>query len=810
MNKSWYIPLPDGRIAGHRRQDLPNGKTGLGDMGTASFPLIGADRLANVSPVIGSHSSQFGLVALTYANSGKPVFPCNPETKAPMIRGGFKRATTDEQVIAEWAKKYPDAMVGIPTGKESGVTVLDFDPECEATAEKMLPGMPESRTHSTPSGGVHVLFKYTPEAGTIGADVIPLPKGACTCEPTATKKCQIDLRNDGGYIIVPDSVRSDGGKYTVISNAGLAEMPSEILAKLKEGKREKRQAIAVPAGTAEGMYPEGQRNHALASLAGTMRSRGMGAETIEAALLVENQKKCNPPLPNHEVTAIATSIGSYPVTNSPQNSKLVNSDNSLVRIEKISEQTYSDSLKFPVDSLPEVVRNYCVEAAKAIGVPVEMVACPMLAYAGATIGRHQRIQLKRGFVQYPALWVVTVAPPGAAKSPADAAARIGIDQLQSEAKQVFDLAEERFKRDLQSWKDSTSNETRGPAPEAPVLEHYYSTDTTIEGLSRILANSPGIALSRDEIVGWVNAMDAYKGGKGSERQQHLSAWAYTPIKVDRKTSATLLIEHPVVSVVGGVQPDVMNELAVEAGRRDGFLERVLWIVPSAKPTRWSEDETSPEAIATLVSLFCRLRHTESTPKPVTLSRGAYKLFTSWYDENQNSIIESAGLMQGVYAKMPLQLARIALILHCFEHPDTPDSRTVSAESMAAAIKLTEYFRGQAGLALMMIGVGSKYRGSGTTAKLFQILTNAKGEWCSRSKLHKQLGGHTPAEEINQSLRELEDSELAEKRKPESNPTGGRRGEEWRITPSERTELSEETSWETVEPTEGESITEFTI
>jgi len=254
----------------------------------------------------------------------------------------------------------------------------------------------------------------------------------------------------------------------------------------------------------------------------------------------------------------------------------------------------------------------------------------------------------------------------------------------------------------------------------------------------------------------------------------------------------------------------MNELAVEAGRRDGFLERVLWIVPSAKPTRWSEREVSPESRDALLDLFRQLRHIDSNPNPVKLSRGAYKLFTSWYDENQESINESAGLMQGVYAKMPLQLARIALVLHCFEEPAQPANRSVSAETMANAIKLVEYIRGQAGLALMMVGVGSKYRGSGTTARLFQILTQANGEWCSRSKLHKQLGGHTPAEEINQSLRELEDSELAEKRKPESNPTGGRRGEEWRITPSERTELSEETSWETVEPTEGESITEFTI
>ena len=730
-----------------------------------------------------------------------------------MIIGGFKRATTDRLIITEWATKYPNAMVGMPTGKVTKVSVFDFDPQCGITADQMLPGMPDTRTHGTPSGGVHKLFKYTSEVGSIGARVIQIPPGVCKCEEDAKKKCGIDLRNDLGYVIVPPSVRADGVKYTVISNIGLAEMPSEIIAKLKEAKREQRKAIDSPAGSAEGTIPEGQRNQVLVSLAGSMRNRGMDAETIEAALLIQNRKRCNPPLPDLEITKIAQSVERYPVGDSNPPSQLVNSVNSVSSLSdpvEIPEDENAKKLSFPVDSLPEVVKRYCVESAEAKGVPVEMLAAPLIAYAGAAIGRNQRIQLKRGFVQYPVLWVVTVANPGAAKTPADDAARVGINHLQAEAKIRFDAEEEIYKRDIQWWKDSTSNETRGAMPTPPELEHFYSTDTTMEGLCRNLENSPGIALACDEIVSFVNSMNQYKGGKGAERTQHLSAFSGAPIKVDRKTSATLLIEHPVVPIIGGVQPDVMNELAAETGRRDGFLERMLWIVPNAKPSFWSEDETSLEAEESIVSLFRRLRHSEPNPNPVTLSRGAYKIFTSWYDENRNSILESQGMMQGVYAKMPLQLARITLILHCLEHPDSSDSRKVTAKAMAAAIDLVEYFRGQAGLALMMIGVGSKYRGSGTTAKLFQILTKAKGEWFSRSKLHQELGGHTAADEITKALAELEGENLAEKRKPEAASTGGRRGEEWRIYSSELTELSELTSLEQIESFEVGATTEVTI
>jgi len=56
--------------------------------------------------------------------------------------------------------------------------------------------------------------------------------------------------------------------------------------------------------------PAGQRNQTLASLAGSMRRRGMSQEAIEAALLVEN-RRCGPPLPDTEVQRIAASIGRY-------------------------------------------------------------------------------------------------------------------------------------------------------------------------------------------------------------------------------------------------------------------------------------------------------------------------------------------------------------------------------------------------------------------------------------------------------------------------------------------------------------------
>jgi uncharacterized protein (DUF927 family) len=57
---------------------------------------------------------------------------------------------------------------------------------------------------------------------------------------------------------------------------------------------------------------EGARNETLFRLAAALRAKGLAAEAIEAALLVENAAKCVPPLPEDEVRAIARSVGRYP------------------------------------------------------------------------------------------------------------------------------------------------------------------------------------------------------------------------------------------------------------------------------------------------------------------------------------------------------------------------------------------------------------------------------------------------------------------------------------------------------------------
>ena len=68
----------------------------------------------------------------------------------------------------------------------------------------------------------------------------------------------------------------------------------------------------VPRDVLSGPIREGRRNVALASVAGSLRSRGLDAETICSVLLGVNQHRCVPPLAEAEVVGIGRSIGRYP------------------------------------------------------------------------------------------------------------------------------------------------------------------------------------------------------------------------------------------------------------------------------------------------------------------------------------------------------------------------------------------------------------------------------------------------------------------------------------------------------------------
>lgn len=142
--------------------------------------------------------------ARALAAAGVPVFPVAAETKRPLTDHGFHDATTDGWHVENWWAKFPTANLAIPTGRTSGIAVVDVDVHGtvngyealdRAHREGLIDGW--ELTASSPSGGLHLYFPtdFSDEQRSWQA-----------------ARAGIDFRGDGGYIIAPPSTRTIDGQ----------------------------------------------------------------------------------------------------------------------------------------------------------------------------------------------------------------------------------------------------------------------------------------------------------------------------------------------------------------------------------------------------------------------------------------------------------------------------------------------------------------------------------------------------------------------------------------------------------------------
>jgi hypothetical protein len=266
--------------------------------------------------------------ALSYAKRGWRVFPCHTPTtsgcscgkdcgknvgKHPRTEHGLRDATTAEAQIRAWWQRWPRANVAVRTGE--GFVVIDLDPRHDAAVGiELLEAdgctFPDTVESITGGDGRHLFYQYAGDEvhNSVGSEGHGLAQG-------------VDVRGTGGYVILPPSLHASRKRYVweMSSHPDEIEMvplPESILTRLRTARPS---ANGQPADS--GTIPEGQRNATLTSLAGTMRRRGMSADSILAALHAENRRRCVPPLPEAEVIKIAQSVGRYAPPKSSQTSE---------------------------------------------------------------------------------------------------------------------------------------------------------------------------------------------------------------------------------------------------------------------------------------------------------------------------------------------------------------------------------------------------------------------------------------------------------------------------------------------------------
>lgn len=178
---------------------------------------------------------------------------CKPG-KHPRVTGGHKAASTDLAQVTSWWRTWPDANIGVATGRDRGLVVLDVDPRHggDRNLDRLLAehgALPPTPSVRSGGGGTHFWF---------AAPSRPLPSRQ------NLGGGGLDLKADGGYIVAVPSLHESGETYEWIMPLGsvdLAGIPDWV-----EALADKPKARAdTPASrqTCVDSLPPGARNDAM-------------------------------------------------------------------------------------------------------------------------------------------------------------------------------------------------------------------------------------------------------------------------------------------------------------------------------------------------------------------------------------------------------------------------------------------------------------------------------------------------------------------------------------------------------------------
>ncbi|BBE74572.1 DUF3987 domain-containing protein [Oharaeibacter diazotrophicus] len=679
--------------------------------------------------------------------------------KRPAIAGWQAGASIDPERIRAWWRQFPHALPGIELGR-AGLVVIDADrhgdgPDGIAALAELAAlhgGLPVGPIVETAGGGLHYVFRNVPadplgnSPGALPAGVDVRGAGGWIVAPGAVRSDGAAYREVDGAPSLAEAFAEDGaGDELPTIPAWLAEIirrpkaPAKpetwraparpVAAPATVGDRERRYAAkALAAEAAKLASVTSGRNSAL-NAAAVKVGHYVGAGWIgeaEASDALAEAATANGYVAKDGSRAMLATLASglragmaEPAAPLPDR---IDDDAEfgaaivagLKRGERIDPKTAEANAgegrplrsegasapealfdpweayivpSFPLDVLPPAIRGFVEEKAVHLGTCRSALAMAALGACSGAIDHRWKLRPRQHgeWSVSPRLWVLLVGDPSRGKTPAINAALAPIEAEEAARRQAY----------LNAVGEHERAPVTSPEPEKP--DRLVVGDVTVEKLGEILSRqSRGVLVKRDEIAGWVGAMEKYSGGRGSavDRAFWLQAYNGGTFTVDRQTRGELYVSNLSVSLIGGIQPARLAQLRdLEA---DGLLQRFLPVMMAART--YPEDRPfhrDGDPYGRLVTALLHVHPEWSASGPVPLkvhadgARIVEALMRHLFDLEQVADVYAAGF-QAFVGKLGGVFGSLALVLHLAHHPEAPPSY-VPADIVEKAARIIREF-----------------------------------------------------------------------------------------------------------------------
>ena len=238
-------------------------------------------------------------LAFSFLDRGWSILPCGLDKRPLLSWKIWQTEYPSRETVKAWFEQFPEAQIGIITGKLSNLTVVD----CEKGADPSI--LPQNTTIVKTGGeGYHYLYLY---------------------EDGVTNKARIreltDLRSEGGYIVAMGSMSSKG-EYVLLQDKPLLSFPKHLFpdkvnifeATQSTNHRFETKELETYAGVGKG-----SRNDSLSRYIGYLLTQiHPSSWETEARQLIENANRANnPPLSPRELETTFNSIKQIEIRNNP-------------------------------------------------------------------------------------------------------------------------------------------------------------------------------------------------------------------------------------------------------------------------------------------------------------------------------------------------------------------------------------------------------------------------------------------------------------------------------------------------------------
>ena len=307
----------------------------------------------------------------------------------------------------------------------------------------------------------------------------------------------------------------------------------------------------------------------------------------------------------------------------------------------------------------------------------------------------------------------------------------------------------------QEWErqkaEAGNNKEEFNAPEPALRVHYFGRATG-ESILRQASRVPeqGLLCLSDEIAGYFKSANQYRQGRGSDAEDLLEYYDGAGTPVLRADGLQSDVDSFNFSMLGGIQPKVLQKLLADCEDSNGNWARWIFIHQPTVASTLPDEAEGFDVTGLLAGLYQKINLLPAAE--YKLSREAFKYFQTIYNKLESQrVSEPKPALRAAYGKTSGRIGKLALNLHLIEavvlgHEPAAE---VSLETVKKAVLIAK-------LAIDQIrALYTEFGGndiSGNLAKVVE-LSRRKGEIKARDVNHA-LASKPKAETVRQWFAQL--------------------------------------------------------